>query len=216
MMGTRRTTWAAALLWLATTVRSTYILLESKSQCFSIEQPQYTYMTVKYEIPSLEEMRGDEADHAKSVLMTLADRRNEKVVLSKTIASHQGEIELSTKGESVHNLCFKKQKHGTGDKSLRFDFEINVGLSDRSYDARAVENKMDKLEIEVTKLKDELAEILSEADYMKEKEVKFHTKAERINLAAIWWPIIQLAILIFTALISVRNLKNFFSAKNFY
>lgn len=197
-------------------VRSTYILLESKSQCFSIEQPHDTAMTVKYEIPSLEQVTGGEADHSKSVLMTLADRRNEKVTLSKTIAGHQGEIDLSINSDSVHNLCFKKQKHDMGDKPLRFDFEINVGLSDRSYDTKAAEEKMDKLEIEVFKLNDELAEILSEADYMKDKEVKFHTKAERINLAAIWWPIIQLAILIFTALISVRNLKNFFSAKNFY
>ena len=35
-------------------------------------------------------------------------------------------------------------------------------------------------QVEVIKLNDELAEITDEADYMKEKEVGFHRKAERI------------------------------------
>ena len=66
------------------------------------------------------------------------------------------------------------------------------------------------------KLKDELAEILNEADYMKEKEVRFHRKAERINVAAVWWPVLQIGILVLTAVLQVQSLKNYFQAKNLY
>ena len=51
---------------------------------------------------------------------------------------------------------------------------------------------------------------------MKEREVKFHKKAERVNLAAIWWPILQIAILVLTATFQVHNLKGFFQSKHLY
>ena len=74
----------------------------------------------------------------------------------------------------------------------------------------------DRLQVEVVKLNDELAEILNEADYMKEKEVRFHRKAERINVAAVWWPVLQIGILVLTAVLQVQSLKNYFQAKNLY
>lgn len=194
-------------------VRATFVVLETKPQCFAVEQPHDTEITVRYEIPSLGKVAGDEARATShKIKLTLADRRNEDVVYSRTIADHQGEVELTTKSDAVHHLCFKTDS----EKPVRLDFDINVGLSDRYYDELATKHHMDKLQVEVVKLNDELAVILAEADYMKEKEVKFHAKSERINLAAIWWPMLQLAILIFTALFSVNNLKTFFSSKNLY
>lgn len=179
-----------------------------------IEEPHDTEMTVKYEIPSLEKVSGSEEAHMLAVKLTLADRRHTDIVYSKTIADHKGEVELATSSDAVHHLCLRKVADSP--KPLRVDFEINVGLSDRYYDELAAEQKMDKLQLQVVKLNDELAEILAEADFMKEKEVKFHVKAERVNLAALWWPIMQLFILLFTALFSVKNLKNYFSNKNLY
>ena len=83
-------------------------------------------------------------------------------------------------------------------------------------ESHGVRATQDRLQVEVVKLNDELAEILNEADYMKEKEVKFHKKAERVNLAAIWWPILQIAILVLTATFQVHNLKGFFQSKHLY
>jgi len=94
-----------------------------------------------------------------------------------------------------------------------FDFEpIPTASSDRD----GVHSTQDRLQVEVVKLNDELAEILNEADYMKEKEVRFHRKAERINVAAVWWPVLQIGILVLTAVLQVQSLKNYFQAKNLY
>ena len=121
------------------------------------------------------------------------------------------------------------------ESDFRFELEVERGHGATYYSEMASENNMDKLQLEVVKLNDELAEILNEADYMKEKEVKFHkkvppsnfnprslrlvrpsTQAERINLAAIWWPILQIAILALTATFQVQNLKGFFQSKHLY
>ena len=100
--------------------------------------------------------------------------------------------------------------------------EDGVGATSRHRDARDVSLRVsrchaqDRLQVEVVKLNDELAEILNEADYMKEKEVRFHRKAERINVAAVWWPVLQIGILVLTAVLQVQSLKNYFQAKNLY
>ena len=61
------------------------------------------------------------------------------------------------------------------------------------------------MQVEVVKLNDELAEILNEADYMKEKEVRFHTpKLKELNVAAVWWPVLQIGILVATAVLQVQ------------
>lgn len=146
--------------------------------------------------------------------MTLTDRRRETVVFSTTVADHEGEIDMSTSSDSTHHLCFKPAMKQ--DRPLRLDLDVHAGLSDRYYDKLATQHNMDKLQVQVVKLNDELAGILAEADYMKDKEVKFHRKTERVSLAAIWWPMLQLAILIITALFYVRNLKTFFAAKSLY
>jgi hypothetical protein len=52
--------------------------------------------------------------------------------------------------------------------------------------------------------------VLNEADYQKSKEVQFHQQTEKMNSSATWWPMMQVAILIGTALFQVQHLKVFF------
>ena len=115
--------------------------------------------------------------------------------------------------QAAHDLCVKPIGQ---EGSVRLDIAVERGHGDRYYAQMASEHHMDRLQVEVVKLNDELAEILNEADYMKEKEVRFHRKAERYNLAAIWWPILQIAILVLTAVFQVQNLKSYFQTKLFY
>ena len=196
-----------------------FILLTEKPECFVIEQPADTPLTLYYELPALEKIGASEeimpkTTLSKAVEVTLLDRRNGKPLFSKTIADHKGEVSLTTKTSAAHHLCLKPvHKQPT---PIRLDLSIDLGLGDRYYDELANTNKMDELQLQVVKLNDELAQILNEADYMKEKEVKFHRKAERMNLAAIWWPILQLCILVVTGVFQVKNLKRFFATKNFY
>ena len=207
-----------------------FILLSDKPECFVLEHPVDTTLTMYYEIPALEKLvlpLKEEDAPSKAMKVSLVDRRSGKMVFSKTVGDHKGEVSLTTNSGSQHRLCLEPTRPQSS--PLRVDLSLELGQGDRYYDELANANKMDKLQLEVVKLNDELAQILSEADYMKEKEVKFHRKAERFNLvsslfvsfkvlpqAAIWWPILQLGILVFTAIFQVNNLKRFFASKNLY
>ncbi|KAH8077303.1 hypothetical protein JL720_10021 [Aureococcus anophagefferens] len=77
---------------------------------------------------------------------------------------------MATVSEANHDLCVKPV---TNKLEAEFRFELEVERhGDKYYSEMASENHMDRLQVEVVKLNDELAEILNEADYMKEKEVK--------------------------------------------
>ena len=196
-----------------------FLLLKDRKECVVVEQPLDTPLTVRYEMPALEAagLTGSEPgeDPPLGVTLTLVDRHTNSVVFSKIVSSHKGEESMATVSEANHDLCVKPVTNKL-EAEFRFELEVERGHGDQYYSEMASENHMDRLQVEVVKLNDELAEILNEADYMKEKEVKFHKKAERINLAAIWWPILQIAILVLTATFQVHNLKGFFQSKHLY
>lgn len=63
---------------------------------------------------------------------------------------------------------------------------------------------------QVVRLTDSLAQILDEADYMKEREVEFHDTELAMERNAQWWPILQICILLLTGVFQVKHLKRFF------
>jgi len=56
---------------------------------------------------------------------------------------------------------------------------------------------------------------LNEADYQKHKEVDHHAETESMNVATLWWPMLQIGILVITAVCQVQHLKGFFKANKF-
>mmetsp|Transcript_21732 Transcript_21732/g.66882 ORF Transcript_21732/g.66882 Transcript_21732/m.66882 type:complete len:217 (-) Transcript_21732:137-787(-) len=197
-----------------------FVILDQRRECFVVEEPLDTQLTVRYELPHLETLEragsGSVPGSAPvAVKLTLVDRHTESIVFSRVVGDRKGEAALSTVSEAAHDLCIRPVRNTPG-RPFRFGLEVERGNGDRYYAQMAAENHMDRLQVEVVKLNDELAEILNEADYMKEKEVRFHRKAERVNLAAIWWPILQIAILVLTAAFQVQSLKSYFQTRSLY
>lgn len=243
-----------------------FVILDQRRECFVVEEPLDTQLTVRYERPSvttdcaapyslrplMHRFESQELPHLETleragsgsvpgsapvaVKLTLVDRHTESIVFSRVVGDRKGEATLSTVSEAAHDLCIRPVRNTPG-RPFRFGLEVErggvrrgdvaallrpcesahlAGNGDRYYAQMAAENHMDRLQVEVVKLNDELAEILNEADYMKEKEVRFHRKAERVNLAAIWWPILQIAILVLTAAFQVQSLKSYFQTRSLY
>jgi len=66
--------------------------------------------------------------------------------------------------------------------------------------------------MEVHKLNDMMSMTLDEADFQKHKEVDFHKETEKMDNAALWWPMLQIGILVLTGIFQVQHLKRFFKA----
>ena len=60
---------------------------------------------------------------------------------------------------------------------------------------------------------DRAVEIRSEQKYLRNREAIFRGKSEDIYSRVMWWSLSQVFILLITAFIQVRYLKNFFAKK---
>ena len=233
------------ILPLLYTTRAFFVVLDGEKTCFVVEQPLDTQLTVKYELPANEkndEKRvkvtlTDRRTKTQIFSKVVSDHKNELSMATGSEAAHDlclkpqspGKVRVNLEIERGHGQKYYAEMASENKMALtqrpfltfsELEYhEDGVGATSRYSDAVDASHEFhaqDRLQVEVVKLNDELAEILNEADYMKEKEVRFHRKAERINVAAVWWPVLQIGILVLTAVLQVQSLKNYFQAKNLY
>ena len=117
-------------------------------------------------------------------------------------------MDFTTDNSGVYTYClknFQKEDHPT-----RFKINIFYGYDSDYYDELAKEEKYDAVNMQLHKLNDMLTMTINEADYQKHKEVEYHQETELMNSAALWWPMVQIGILVVTGIFQVQHLKSFF------
>ena len=109
-----------------------FVVLDGEKECFLIEQPLDTQLTIKYELPA------NEKTEDKRVKVTLTDRRTKTQIFSKVVSDHKSELSMATGSEAAHDLCLKPQSPG----KVRVNLEIERGHGQKYYAEMASENKM--------------------------------------------------------------------------
>ena len=118
-----------------------FAILEEGKECFLIEQPLDTQLTVRYEIPALEALevtgsepdgRGEGGGASIAVKLTLVDRRTKSVVFSTVLDAHKGEASMATVSEANHDLCLRPVANSLSGP-FRVDLEVERGHGDAYY-----------------------------------------------------------------------------------
>ena len=132
-------------------------------------------------------------------------------------------------------MCVSKSTEAHKKDPTRFKLIINYGYDEEYYEKLSKEQNYDGiittisiliifvlsftnlititiigLNMEVHKLNDMMSMTLDEADFQKHKEVDFHKETEKMDNAALWWPLLQIGILVCTGIFQVQHLKRFF------
>mmetsp|Transcript_22675 Transcript_22675/g.33141 ORF Transcript_22675/g.33141 Transcript_22675/m.33141 type:complete len:204 (+) Transcript_22675:75-686(+) len=183
--------------------QSLYFLVNSeKKKCFYIEQPDSTPMTFSYEVLD----KGDEVEFELfSGAVVNAEARIKQKILKES-----GHIDYETAGDGFHTLCFSQKP--AKDRVTRFQLTIEYGHDAEHYEQLAKDQNVEPINLEMRKINDEMSLILNEADYMKHKEVEFHEETEAMNSAALWFPMVQIGILLLAGVFQARHLKFFFKS----
>mmetsp|Transcript_26143 Transcript_26143/g.58580 ORF Transcript_26143/g.58580 Transcript_26143/m.58580 type:complete len:214 (-) Transcript_26143:180-821(-) len=172
-------------------------------ECFVVELPQDTSFVAKYNFP------GAGFGSGSGAVVTLTDTgEGGKEMFRARVAEKEGVLPMTSGSDARHNLCVTPE--GALNKPVVFSLYTRLGRSDSYYQEMAASEHLDRLQLEVVRLTDQLAQLLDEADYMKEREVEFHEMTETMNTNAQWWPILQITILLLTGVFQVKNLKRFF------
>lgn len=75
---------------------------------------------------------------------------------------------------------------------------------------------MSRMEGDLKGLDRKVEIILSNADYAKEQEVKFHDQSLAMNRASQWWPMLHLAVLFITGFTQANHMVRFFRQRHIF
>jgi hypothetical protein len=118
-------------------------------------------------------------------------------IMHKILTEKVGHIDFTADNDGVFSYCLSQN---SGDLPTRTKMLINYGFDSEHYEKLIKEHNFDAINLQVHKLNDLLTMTLNEADFQKHKEVDYHDETERMNNAALWWPVVQ-----------VRKFQLFFS-----
>lgn len=130
--------------------------------------------------------------------------------MHKVLSKATGHVDHTLDNDGNYLVCLRQTSETISKHPTRFKLSIDYGFDDEYYEKLSREQNFDVLNMEVHKLNDLMMMTLNEADYQKHKEVDFHEETERMDTAALWWPMLQIGILVITGVCQVQHLKGFF------
>ncbi len=184
------------------TTESLYFLLTHEKRCFHVEQPRDTPIVFTYEVLDAGHKIDFELFYGQN------DAVSDNMIMHRVFETATGHIDFVTDASGYYTYCLKQLE--SDDKSTRFKLIVNYGFDDEYYEKLSEEQKIDAINTETHKINDLLLMTINEADYQKHKEVKYHSLTERMNKTVLWWPMLQIGILVITGIFQVQHLKNFF------
>lgn len=137
------------------------------------------------------------------------------IELSSTIGSVEhttilsGEVQVCFRpsgASSIHPMRFGLQV----DKEDEVHAHEDLG---NTFNLTATDHHLTHMEVEMKHLVVSMKNILHEADYGKDREMAFHEKTLSMHAASMWWPIVQLSVLMLTGFTQVNHMVRFFQRR---
>ena len=110
-------------------------------------------------------------------------------IMNKVLKEPNGHVDFVADNDGYYSYCV--QQAAARDTQTRLDLKVSYGYDNDHYEKLVVEHNFDTVNLQVHKLNDILTMTLNEADYQKHKEVLYHDSTEKMNNAALWWPVVQ-------------------------
>lgn len=117
----------------------------------------------------------------------------EQQIMHKVFTEPTGHIDFSADNDGYYSYCLQLPPT-SAEPAVRFQMTLNYGFDSDYYEKLAKKYDYDAINLQVHKLNDMLTLTLNEADYQKHKEVEYHDVTEKMNNAALWWPVLQVSV----------------------
>lgn len=139
--------------------------------------------------------------------------RTTKELLEDTTGSVIHQFEVDGKGR----ICVASVRASPQSPRL-FKFRIQSDsdeepLKEEKSDMGDFSNHLTHLEMEIGRIEKAMHGVLKTADYLKEQDAVFHKQAQDMDSATMFWPIVQLCVLIMTGFTQARHIVEFFKQR---
>eukprot|EP00978_Attheya_sp_CCMP212_P020196 scaffold57525_cov63-Attheya_sp.AAC.3 len=210
-----------------------HLVTSGRPKCLVVSVPEGTTLSVQYDAPDL--VLDGPGSGPVSISVKLArpvasmrdyrakDRRQQMERLKMAgvetvqLVEKQGSISYDVPMDGEVDVCIRASP-ASREHPMRFGIEITseVMMNDDGdpKNNNAGNKHFSNMEHTTRRLESILARILSEADYAKEREVVFHNQSIAMNAASMWWPILQLCVLLVTGFTQVSHMVRFFKTRH--
>jgi len=141
-------------------------------------------------------------------LKTISKFTPEKYQMDET----SGKFMYQTKSNGPVEICVVA-KMASEKNPMRFGITVQSGKDVAHYKQEEMEHHLSHMQVKILQLTDMMNEVLRNADYAKELEVMAHNQSLSMHSASIWWPIMQVFILLLTGVAQASHMVRFFQSK---
>lgn len=143
---------------------------------------------------------------------------------NELIESAKGKLEHTMELDGKVDICFGTAE-GSKVRHLRFgvrviektDFDPDVYKESKEDQKEAdkvkVSSHLSHMEMELHRVQMGMDKVFSEADFAKERDSLFHKNTQSMHAATIYWPILQVCVLIMTGFTQATHIVRFFKSR---
>jgi hypothetical protein len=132
------------------------------------------------------------------------------------LEQHEGTISFETQFDGPVEVCAQSiNANPSAPSRVGFAIALDVGGPEEMVQKNA-EKELGRMETSIRDLMKKIDLILSQADYSKQQEVRFHELSLAMNRASMWWPIVQLLVLLLTAITQINHMVRFFKTRHIF
>ncbi|KAK0535189.1 emp24p/erv25p- protein [Tilletia horrida] len=198
-------------------VQGLYFYLEAGDEkCFIEELPNDTVVVGHYfaEEWDTEKKEFKISDDFK-VKILVTEKRNDHVVTS-TLGHPEGKFAFTSHEAGDHKICLSTT-YPAGHESPTVRMHLDIIIGDAKPDTSSSDrDHVNDLAGRVRELNARLRDIRKEQQFQREREAEFRDLSELTNSRAMWWSVLQLAVLGVTCAWQLTHLKTFFSNKKLH
>ena len=119
--------------------------------------------------------------------------QQDQQIMHKVFSQKTGHVDFVADNDGFYSYCLQLPPMAKM-PVVRFQLVLNYGFDSDYYEKLAKKYDYDAINLKVHELNDMLTLTLNEADYQKHKEVEYHDVTEKMNNAALWWPVLQVSL----------------------
>lgn len=214
------------LMPLAARAMPMFFLTKPNHCSSSVEISGDTLLTINWEAPEMDDNGQTDGEYYTFTVTPSGgsrgrNRRSKSRGNSRQVTSLKGD--KKGKGKILYtspeeggklDICIIN-KSASPKTPIVFGFSVMVGHDKSYYEQEAIDKHLSTMQVNLMKIKDEIEDIIREADYMKDTEKSFHKHSLSMHAASHWWPMIQTLVLLLTGVTTIMHMISFFNKRVF-
>lgn len=137
------------------------------------------------------------------------------------ITQTKGSVTYETQQNGQIDVCLRASM-ASSQNPMRFALHIQKESDVHAHEEHEEQQKQDvtdadrhltHMELELKHLMTSMKNIIAEADFSKERETHFHHQTLSMHAASMWWPIVQLCVLLLTGFTQANHVVGFLKSK---